>query len=90
MARHLDPSHLPESVADQEWITCTRKNAESGFAALERGNGIRGTVDEHMARIDADAPTDVLEMADEVLHLGNHPACERPVGNDALECLRVG
>ena len=26
---------------------------ESGFAALDRGEGIRGTVDEHMSRIDA-------------------------------------
>lgn len=85
MARHLDPSSLPESVvryaqdqidagrfatiedvlsagvealqerdqADQEWLTYARQEAESGFAALDRGEGIRGTVDEHMARIDA-------------------------------------
>jgi hypothetical protein len=53
MAHHFDPSHLPESVADQEWITCARKNAESDFAALDRGEGICGAVDEHMARIDA-------------------------------------
>jgi antitoxin ParD1/3/4 len=85
MARHLDPSSLPENVAryaqgqvdagrfasiedvlsagvealqerdqaDQEWLADARKEAESGFAALDRGEGIRGTVDEHMARIDA-------------------------------------
>jgi hypothetical protein len=80
MARHLDPSNLPENVvryaagrfatiedvlsagvealqerdqADQEWLAYARQEAESGFAAFDRGEGIRGTVDEHMARIDA-------------------------------------
>ena len=39
--------------ADQEWLAYARNEAEDGFAALDRGEGIRGTVDEHMARIDA-------------------------------------
>jgi Arc/MetJ-type ribon-helix-helix transcriptional regulator len=39
--------------ADQEWLLDARREAENGFAALDRGEGIRGTVDEHMARIDA-------------------------------------
>ena len=39
--------------ADQEWLVYARREAESGFAALDRNEGIRGTVDEHMARIDA-------------------------------------
>ena len=39
--------------ADQEWLAHARREAESGFAALDQGEGIRGTADEHMARIDA-------------------------------------
>ena len=39
--------------ADQEWLARVRIEAESGFAGLDRGEGTRGTVDEHMARIDA-------------------------------------
>ena len=39
--------------ADQEWLVYARGEAESGFAALDRDEGIRGTADEHMARIDA-------------------------------------
>lgn len=39
--------------AGQEWLAYAQREAESGFAALDRGEGIRGTVDEHMARIDA-------------------------------------
>jgi Arc/MetJ-type ribon-helix-helix transcriptional regulator len=39
--------------ADQEWLAHARSEAESGFAELDRGEGIRGTADEHMARIDA-------------------------------------
>ena len=39
--------------ADQEWLAYARNEAEDGFAALDLGEGIRGTVDEHMARIDA-------------------------------------
>lgn len=38
--------------ADQEWLAHVRSVAEDGFAALDRGEGIRGTADEHMARID--------------------------------------
>jgi len=39
--------------ADREWLAHARSDAESGFAELDRGEGIRGTADEHMARIDA-------------------------------------
>jgi Arc/MetJ-type ribon-helix-helix transcriptional regulator len=39
--------------ADQEWLAHARREAESGFAELDRGEGIRATADEHMARIDA-------------------------------------
>lgn len=39
--------------ADQEWVAYARTEAEAGFAALDRGEGIRGTAAEHMARIDA-------------------------------------
>jgi len=38
--------------ADQEWLAYARKGAENGFAALDRGEGILGSVDEHLARID--------------------------------------
>lgn len=39
--------------SDQEWLAYARKEAEDGFAELDRGEGIRGTVAEHMARLDA-------------------------------------
>ena len=39
--------------AEQEWLVCARKEATDGFAELDGGEGISGTVDEHMARIDA-------------------------------------
>ena len=48
-----NPRMFSVALADQEWLIEARKDAESGFAALDRGDGIRGTVDEHMARIDA-------------------------------------
>lgn len=85
MARHLDPTTLPEHVAryaqgqvdagrfesiedvlsagvealqerdraDQEWLADARCEAADGFAALDRGEGVRSTVAELMARIDA-------------------------------------
>lgn len=85
MARYLDLSSLPESVAryaegqvaigrfasieevlaagvealeardeaDRDWIAYARRESDAGFAALDRGEGIQGTADEHMARIDA-------------------------------------
>ena len=49
--------------ADQEWLAHARKEAEVGFAALDRGEGIRGTVDEHMARIDAAVRARVAQRA---------------------------
>jgi antitoxin ParD1/3/4 len=39
--------------AEQDWLAYARKEAAEGFAELDRGEGISGTVDEHMARIDA-------------------------------------
>jgi hypothetical protein len=39
--------------ADEEWLAYARKEAEDGFAELDRGEGICGTTAEHMARIDA-------------------------------------
>lgn len=39
-------------AADQEWLAYARQAAEDGFAGLDRGEGIRGTAAEHMARID--------------------------------------
>ena len=39
--------------ADQEWLAYARKEAEDGFAELDRGEGILGTAAEHMAQIDA-------------------------------------
>jgi hypothetical protein len=50
--------------ANQEWLAYARKEAEIGFAALDRGEGIRGTVDEHMARIDAVVHARVAQRAD--------------------------
>jgi hypothetical protein len=50
MVRHLDPS---SDQADQEWLAFAQKEAASGFAALDCGEGTRATVDEHMTRIDA-------------------------------------
>jgi Arc/MetJ-type ribon-helix-helix transcriptional regulator len=38
--------------ADQEWRSGVRKEAEDGFAELDRGEGTLGTAAEHMARID--------------------------------------
>ncbi|HEX3762689.1 MAG TPA: hypothetical protein VHW23_28535 [Kofleriaceae bacterium] len=39
--------------ADQEWLAHAQREAETGFAALDRGEGIRGTAGQHMDRIDA-------------------------------------
>jgi Arc/MetJ-type ribon-helix-helix transcriptional regulator len=39
--------------ADQHWLIEARREAEVGFAELDRGEGTRATVTEHMARIDA-------------------------------------
>jgi len=49
--------------ADQEWLAYARKEAEVGFAALDRGEGIRGIVDEHMARIDAAVRARIAQRA---------------------------
>jgi hypothetical protein len=43
----LDPTDAPE------WLAHARKEAEDGFAELDRGEGVPGTAAEHMARIDA-------------------------------------
>jgi Arc/MetJ-type ribon-helix-helix transcriptional regulator len=39
--------------ADHEWLAHAQQEAEDGFAALDRGEGIPGTAAEHMARIEA-------------------------------------
>ena len=39
--------------AEAEWLADARRDAEDGFAALDRGEGVRGSVDELMARVDA-------------------------------------
>ncbi|HEX3481409.1 MAG TPA: hypothetical protein VHT91_40625 [Kofleriaceae bacterium] len=52
MVRDGDPLQARDE-ADQEWLACVRSEAESGFAELDRGEGTRGTADQHMARIDA-------------------------------------
>jgi hypothetical protein len=46
-------SSRPEPTDSQEWLDYARKEAEDGFAELDRGEGIRATVAEHLARIDA-------------------------------------
>ena len=38
--------------AEHEWLADARKQADDGFAALDRGEGVRGSVDDLMARID--------------------------------------
>jgi Arc/MetJ-type ribon-helix-helix transcriptional regulator len=41
--------------ADREWLGYAQREAESGFSALDRGEGVRGTPEEHMTRIEAAA-----------------------------------
>jgi Arc/MetJ-type ribon-helix-helix transcriptional regulator len=38
--------------AARDWLAYAQQEAADGFAELDRGEGIKGTVDEHMARID--------------------------------------
>lgn len=47
--------------ADQEWLSYARKEADEGFAELDRGEGTRGTVAEHMDRIDAAVRTRIAQ-----------------------------
>ena len=49
--------------AEQEWLSYARKETTEGFAELDRGEGIAGTVDEHMARIDAAVRDRIAERA---------------------------
>jgi hypothetical protein len=64
MARHVAPSNLPErDQADQAWLAYARKEAEIDFAAIDRGEGIRGSVGEHMARIAATVRARVAQRA---------------------------
>jgi hypothetical protein len=46
-----------------EWLDRARAEAEHGFAELDRGEDIRGTVAEHMSRIDAAVRTRAAERA---------------------------
>jgi len=39
--------------AEREWLDYAREQAANGFAELDRGEGVAGTPDELMARIDA-------------------------------------
>jgi Arc/MetJ-type ribon-helix-helix transcriptional regulator len=49
--------------AEKEWLAYARNEATEGFAELDRGEGISGTVDEHMARIDAAVRSRVAERS---------------------------
>jgi hypothetical protein len=49
----MDSSPPDRERDEQEWLAYARKEAEDGFAELDRGEGTCGTVAEHMARIDA-------------------------------------
>ena len=40
-----------QKEADDEWLDYARREAAAGFAELDRGEGISGTAEEHMARI---------------------------------------
>lgn len=51
------------SASKEEWLADARKEAAEGFAELDRGEGISGTVDEHMARIDAAVRERIAEHA---------------------------
>jgi putative addiction module CopG family antidote len=48
---------------EEEWLAHARKEAAEGFAELDRGEGIRGTVDEHVARIDVAVRARIAEHA---------------------------
>ncbi len=40
--------------AEQDWLAYARHEAEDGFAALDRGEGIRTTPDALIARLDSE------------------------------------
>ena len=44
---------LAMQATDEGWLAYARREAAKGFAALDRGEGISATVEEHMAAIDA-------------------------------------
>lgn len=46
-------SKLARQATDEGWLAYARGEAARGFAALDRGEGISATVEEHMAAIDA-------------------------------------
>jgi len=48
---------------EEEWLAHAQSEAAEGFAELDRGEGIRGTADEHMARIDAAVRARIAEHA---------------------------
>jgi Arc/MetJ-type ribon-helix-helix transcriptional regulator len=39
--------------AEHEWLAEARRQADDGFAALDRGEGVRGAVADLMTRVDA-------------------------------------
>jgi hypothetical protein len=51
------------SASREKSLADARKEAAEGFAELDRGEGILGTVDEHMARIDAAVRGRITERA---------------------------
>ncbi len=53
MAYPSDPADPADPADLPEWLAYARKEAEDGFAELDRGEGILGTAAEHMTRIDA-------------------------------------
>lgn len=53
------------SASRQEWLAYARKEAAEGFVELDRGEGVSGTVNEHMARIDAAVRERIAEPTDE-------------------------
>jgi Arc/MetJ-type ribon-helix-helix transcriptional regulator len=49
---------------EEEWLVHAREEATEAFAELDRGEGIRGTADEHLARIDVAVRARIAEHAD--------------------------
>jgi Arc/MetJ-type ribon-helix-helix transcriptional regulator len=49
--------------ADEEWLALARKEAEDGFAELDRGEGISATTAEHLSGIDAAVRARAAERA---------------------------
>jgi Arc/MetJ-type ribon-helix-helix transcriptional regulator len=48
---------------EEDWLAYARREAAEGFAELDDGQGILGTVDEHMARVQRAAQVRIAERA---------------------------